>query len=72
MVQVDNQTDTGPPVVLQRVHKVGMGAGCVGGGGERERGGGGGESLPMLHVCVVKHLDRYLESERMRTYADIC
>ena len=46
-LQLDNQSLVGPPVVLQKIQKGDKGA--------------GGEAVPMLHVSIIRHLDRHLD-----------
>jgi hypothetical protein len=54
-LQIDNQTDVGGAVVLQPRQPLGKG----GGGGDGAPAAG--DLPPMLHVCVIRQLDRQLD-----------
>ena len=60
-LQVDNQSDVGPPVLLQtRLPRVG---GTGAGDTQHETGGDEGRSgdARVVHLCLVRKLDRYLD-----------
>ena len=60
-LQVDNQSDVGPPVLLQtRLPRVG---GTGAGDTQHETGGDEGRSgdARVVHLCVVRKLDRHLD-----------